>query len=158
LAQYGENVSVLRECLLVPVSIPPATVVPEELLSVTGSPVDGRGRVVVTVRGEVDAYTAPLLEACLDGQMARRKVRAVVVDLAQVTHLGAAGIAVLLRGRRRCLSRGTRLVVRTGAQRRAQLPLELAGLAQLVGPEEEGTRRPAPRGPVGGPRRSTGRS
>ena len=130
----------------VPVSIPPATVVPEELLSVTGSPVDGRGRVVVTVRGEVDAYTAPLLEACLDGQVARRKVRTVVVDLAEVTHLGAAGLAVLVRARRRCLSRGTRLVVRTGEQRRAQLPLELAGLGQLVASEEEGGRRPV-RGP-----------
>ena len=142
--------------MLVPVSIPPATVVPEELLSVTGSPVDGRGRVVVAVRGEVDAYTAPLLEACLEGQVARRKVRAVVVDLEEVTHLGAVGIAVLLRVRRRCLSRGTRLVVRTGGQRRTQRPLELAGLAQLVS-EEESVRRPARRGPVGGARRSPGR-
>jgi anti-anti-sigma factor len=142
--------------VLVPVSIPPATVVPEELLSVTGSPVDGRGRVVVAVRGEVDAYTAPLLEACLEGQVARRKVRTVVVDLEEVTHLGAVGIAVLLRVRRRCLSRGTRLVVRTGGQRRAQLPLELAGLAQLVS-EEEVARRPDRRGPVGGARRSPGR-
>jgi len=140
----------------VPVSIPSATVVPEELLSVTGSPVDGRGRVVVAVRREVDAYTAPLLEACLEGQVARRKVRAVVVDLEEVTHLGAVGIAVLLRVRRRCLSRGTRLVVRTGGQRRTQRPLELAGLAQLVS-EEESVRRPARRGPVGGARRSPGR-
>jgi anti-anti-sigma factor len=134
----------------VPVPVPSATVVPEELLSVTGSPVDGGGRVVVAVRGEVDAYTAPLLEACLDGQVARRKVRTVVVDLEQVTHLGAAGIAVLVRVRRRCLARGARLVVRTGGQRRAQLPLELAGLAQLVVPEAEGTRRPGRRGPAGG--------
>ena len=140
-----------------PVSISPATVVPEQLLAVTGSPIDERGRVVVVVRGEVDAYTAPLLEACLDGQVARRKVRTVIVDLEQVTHLGAAGIAVLVRARRRCLSRGTRLVVRTGGQRRAQLPLELAGLAQLVGPEEDSARRPARRGPVGGARRSPGR-
>jgi anti-sigma B factor antagonist len=142
----------------VSVSIPSATVVPEQLLSVTGSPIDGRGRVVVAVRGEVDAYTAPLLEACLDGQVARRKVRTVVVDLEEVTYLGAAGIAVLVRMRRRFLSRGTRLVVRTGGQRRAQLPLELAGLAQLVDSEQEGMRRTARRGPVGGARRSPGRS
>ena len=141
----------------VSVSTSSATAVPEELLSVTGSPVDGRGRVVVTVRGEVDAYTAPLLEACLEGQVARRKVRAVVVDLEQVTHLGAVGIAVLVRVRRRCLSRGLRLVVRTGGQRRAQLPLELAGLGQLIGSEEEGARRQARRAPAGAPRRSRGR-
>jgi anti-anti-sigma factor len=135
--------------LLVPVPALPATVVPEELLSVTSSPIDLRGRVVVAGRGEVDAYTAPLLEACLDGQVARRKVRTVVVDLEEVTHLGAAGLAVLLRVRRRCLARGARLVVRTGGQRRAALPLELAGLAQLV-VAEEATRRPGRRGPVGG--------
>jgi anti-sigma B factor antagonist len=138
------------EELLVPVPALPATVVPEELLSVTSSPVDLRGRVVVAGRGEVDAYTAPLLEACLDGQVARRKVRTVVVDLHEVTHLGAAGLAVLVRVRRRCLARGARLVVRTGGQRRAALPLELAGLAQLVVTEEEATRRPGRRGPVGG--------
>jgi anti-anti-sigma factor len=143
--------------VLVPVSIPPAVVVPGELLSVTSSPADERGRVVVAVRGEVDAYSVPLLEACLEGQVARRKVRTVVVDLEEVTHLGAAGIAVLVRVRRRCLSRGTRLVVRTGGQRRAQLPLELAGLAQLVVPDDEAARRPARRGPVGGARRSPGR-
>jgi anti-anti-sigma factor len=137
----------------VSVSVPPATVVPEELLSVNGSPVDARGRVVVAVRGEVDAYTAPLLEACLDGQVARRRVRTVVVDLTEVTHLGAAGIAVLVRVRRRCLARGARLVIRTGGQRRAQLPLELAGLVQLV-TDDEGPRRPARRGPVGGAHRS----
>ena len=129
-----------------PVPALPTTVVPEELLSVTSSPIDPRGRVVVAVRGEVDAYTAPLLEACLDGQVARRKVRTVVVDLEQVSHLGAAGIAVLVRVRRRCLARGARLVVRTGGQRRAALPLELAGLAPVILAEEETTRRPA-RGP-----------
>ena len=130
-----------------PVSLS-APAVPDELLSVTGSPVDPRGRVVVVVRGEVDAYTAPLLEACLDGQVGRRKVRTVVVDLEEVTFLGAAGVAVLVRVRRRCLARGARLLVRVGGQRRALLPLELTGLAALVVSEEQGTRRPGRRGPV----------
>jgi anti-sigma B factor antagonist len=131
-------------------------VVPDELLSVTGSPVDARGRVVVTVRGEVDAYTAPLLEACLDGQVARRKVRTVVVDLEQVGFLGATGIAVLLRARRRCLARGARLLVRSGGQRRVLQPLELTGLAPLVVSEADGARRQGRRGPAraAGARRS----
>jgi anti-sigma B factor antagonist len=136
----------------VSVSSPTATVVPGELLSVTGSPVDARGRVVVVVRGEVDAYTAPLLEACLHGQVSRRKVRTVVVDLEEVSHLGAAGIAVLVRVRRRCHARGARLVLRCGEQRRVLLPLELAGLAPLLLSEEDGSRRPGRRGPAGGRR------
>jgi anti-anti-sigma factor len=127
---------------------PPDTVVPEELLSVTGSAVDARGRVVVEVRGEVDASTAPVLEACLDGQVGRRKVRVVVVDLEGVTFFGAAAVAVLVRVRRRCLARGARLVVRSGGQRRALLSLELSGLAPLVVSEEESGRRPGRRGPA----------
>ena len=92
---------------------PSATVAPEEeLLSVTGSAVDARGRVVVRVRGEVDHDTAPLLEACLDGHLGRRRVRTVLVDLAGATSFGPAGTAVLARARRLSRARGARLVVR----------------------------------------------
>jgi anti-sigma B factor antagonist len=119
-------------------------------LSVTGSSVDARGRVVVEVRGEVDSYTAPLLEACLDGQVGRRKVRTVVVDLTEVTFLGAAGVAVLARARRRLLARSARLMVCIGGQRRALSPLELTGVAPLVVSQEEAIRRPGRRGPARG--------
>jgi anti-sigma B factor antagonist len=137
----------------VPLPVPPGAVVPDELLAVGSSPVDGRGRVLIEVRGELDHYTAPLLEACLDGQIGRRRVRTVVVDLQEVTFLGLAGVAVLARARRRCLARGARLVVRCGGRRRVLRPLELTGLAPLV-LEEEVVRRPGQRGPA---RRSSSR-
>src|SRR4051794_41817736 len=101
--------------MLVPVPTPSAHAVPEALLSVTGSAVDVRGRVVVAVRGEVDPYTAPLLAACLDGQIGRRHVRTVIVDLGEVTVLGAAGGGVLGRGGRRCPPPGAPLGGRNGA-------------------------------------------
>jgi len=136
----------------VPVPTPSAHAVPEALLSVTGSAVDVRGRVVVAVRGEVDPYTAPLLAACLDGQIGRRKVRTVIVDLGEVSVLDAAGVAVLTRARRRCHARGARLVVRNGGRHPA---LEPAGLAPFVVPDDGDTRSPGRRGPV--PARRPGR-
>jgi anti-anti-sigma factor len=82
-----------------------------QLLSVTALPPARPGHVVVEVAGEVDAYTAPLLDACLTTQTRRRGVRTLTVDMQQVTSLGAAGVCVLAQARRRCRMRGARLVV-----------------------------------------------
>src|SRR3712207_7139552 len=45
-----------------------------------------RGRVTVEVDGEVDSYTAPLLEACLHTQTGRPELRTLVVDLRSEEH------------------------------------------------------------------------
>jgi anti-sigma B factor antagonist len=82
-----------------------------DLLSVTALPA-GRGRAVVEVAGELDTYTAPLLEACVRGQLVRPGLRALVVDLSQVSFLGAAGLAVLARAQHTCRERGAGFVVR----------------------------------------------
>jgi anti-sigma B factor antagonist len=105
---------------------------PGQLLSVTAAPGDQPGQTVVTAAGEVDAFTAPLLEACLCTQARRRGVRELVVDLRQVTFLGAAGVALLARVRWRCQARGARLVLRCGGRRSVLRPLKLTGLADRV--------------------------
>jgi anti-anti-sigma factor len=79
---------------------------------------------VVQVTGEVDAYTAPLLQLCLDSQATQRGLRELVVDLEQVTFLGAAGNTVLAQAHRRCRMRGARLVIRTGGRRNILRPLQ----------------------------------
>jgi len=88
--------------------------------------------VVVQVIGEVDAYTAPLLQLCLDSQATQRGLRELVVDLEQVTVLGAAGVTVLAQAHQRCRMRGARLVIRTGGRRNSLRPLQLARLADAV--------------------------
>jgi anti-anti-sigma factor len=103
--------------------------------------------VVVEVTGEVDAYTAPALEVCLQSQARQRGLRVLVVDLGGVTFLGAAGVAVLARAHRRCLARGAWLAVRTGRRRHVPRLLQLTGLARLVAVDRS---EPEPRG--GGPR------
>jgi anti-sigma B factor antagonist len=89
---------------------------PGQLLSVSSLPGARAGQMVVEVTGEVDAYTAPVLDLCLRSQAGRPGVREVVVDLRGVTFLGAAGITALARARQRCRTLGARLVIRTGGR------------------------------------------
>jgi anti-sigma B factor antagonist len=92
--------------------VPGAAPDPGRLLAVTAIRGEPPGRVVVQVAGAVDAYTAPLLQLCLESQANQRGLRELVVDLAQVTSLGVAGVTVLADAHRRCQMRGARLVLR----------------------------------------------
>ena len=128
---------------------------PGRLLSVTAVPGERPGQVVVEVTGEVDGYTAPLLEVCLQSQADRRGVGELVADLSRVTFLGAAGVTAIAQAHRRCGMRGARLVIHTGGRRRVLRLLQLAGLTDLVAidptrpePQVRGARtasRPRPR-------------
>ena len=53
------------------------------------------GVVTVTVVGEVDTFTAPVLRASLDTQLEQQPT-ALVIDLCGVQFLGSAGLAVLV--------------------------------------------------------------
>jgi anti-sigma B factor antagonist len=127
----------------------------DRLLSATAVP-DSRGRVVVEVVGELDTYSAPLLELCLHSQAAQPGLRELVVDLQGVTFLGAAGMSVLADANDRCRRRGARLVVGSGGRPTVLRPLQMTGLAQLIAleptsPQADRTRgartpaRPRPR-------------
>lgn len=116
-----------------------------QLLSVTAHPGRRRGRVVVEVVGEVDTYTVPLLDACLQSQVSRPDVRELVVDLTAVTLLGAAGVAVLAQVDHRCRQRGARLVIRAGGRRGVLRPLQLTGLADRVAVDPAGGGQMPPR-------------
>jgi anti-sigma B factor antagonist len=114
------------------IPVPSTAPDPDRRLSVTAVRGDCPGRVVVEVVGEVDTSTAPLLQLCLDSQAVQRGLRELVVDLEQVTFLGAAGVTVLAQAHRRCRMRGARLVLRCAHDGRALRPLQLTGLADLV--------------------------
>ena len=104
------------------------------LLSVTALPSVRPGHVVVEVVGEVDAYTAPLLDACLATQTRRHGVATLIVDMRRVTFLGAAGVAVLARAQRRCRMRGARLPVLPDGRGRVVRPIRLCGLDGVLRP------------------------
>jgi anti-anti-sigma factor len=109
----------------------------DRLLSVTARP-DDDARVVVHVVGELDAYTAPLLDLLLQSQATQPGLRELVVDLEAVSFLGGAGLSVLAQANHRCRLAGARLVVRTGGRPAVLRPLQLAGLAELLAVDPAG--------------------
>ena len=145
---------------MLPSPTPPAPD-PGQLLSVTALPADRPGRVVVEVTGELDAYTAPLLDLCLQSQAAQPALGEIVADLRRVTLLGAAGVTALVRAQRRCRRRGARLTIATGGRRDVLRVLRLTGLADVVTADpvavEQVETAGKPTAPRGTPRRSSRR-
>jgi anti-anti-sigma factor len=82
---------------------------------------------VVTAVGEIDLLTAPRLRRAL----ARARDGIILLDLARVTFLGAAGLSVMLAANDEALWSGRRfcLVGAAGTPRRT---LEVSGVARLV--------------------------
>lgn len=98
---------------------------------------------VLTVRGEVDALTAPRLALALDELLDGPGDRAVAIDLEGVTFLASSGLGVLIDTARRAARDDRRLfVVATG--RAVLRPLEVTGSAQLftVVPDRSGIPGP----------------
>lgn len=90
---------------------------------------DADGSVTVTVVGEVDTFTAPVLRASLDTQLEQQPTD-LVIDLCGVQFLGSAGLAVLVETQKAARSRdvGLTLIASTRAVTR---PLEVTGLIDL---------------------------
>lgn len=83
---------------------------PAEHFVVVDTHRDGATEVVV-VRGEVDAATAPVLRAVLDGVLVRRPAR-VEVDLSGASFLDEYALTTLAAVRRRLASRRAVLALR----------------------------------------------
>jgi anti-sigma B factor antagonist len=62
-------------------------------------------RTVVRLEGELDAYTAPALVACL-ADLERDGVDAIVIDLSQVTFIDSTGLGALVSGYNGAAARG----------------------------------------------------
>jgi len=97
----------------------------DEYLSVTTEP---DGTVVVT--GEVDLYSAPTLEAVIDGAVAGGEGN-VVIDLAGVRFMDSAGLNIIIRCYKPLDEQGRLLVLRS-PQETVRRTLELGGITTLV--------------------------
>jgi anti-anti-sigma factor len=87
-------------------------------------------RVVVTVRGELDVATNPLLRAALAELVAAPGVPCVVVDLGGVTFIDSAGVHALVEASRRLRGRGGELVL-SGVKAGAFKVLDVCGLTSV---------------------------
>lgn len=87
---------------------------------------------VVTVRGDVDATTAPDLRACLLAALNRPDVSDVEVDLSDVTFLDSAGLTALVVAHQAAQRAGRAVRIRCGTSRAVTRPLALTGLTTLL--------------------------
>jgi anti-sigma B factor antagonist len=85
---------------------------------------------VVSLRGEIDAMTAPRLGRRLFG-LADEGTRGVVVDLSEVTFMDSTGIGVLLNALRHFTLRHAKMVLVCPTER-VMRPFEVAGLVGII--------------------------
>jgi anti-sigma B factor antagonist len=99
-------------------------------LDVRVGTVDGGG--TVTVVGDLDTLSAPVLGGCLAELLDHPDVRAVELDLSGVTFLDSAGLTVLASAHRTAQRAGQVLRVRCGTARAVLRPLQITGLADVL--------------------------
>lgn len=87
------------------------------------------GVVTVTVVGEVDTFTAPVLRSTLDSQL-EQQPQELVIDLSGVQFLGSAGLAVLVETQKSSRAREIPLSL-IATTRAVTRPLEVTGLIDL---------------------------
>jgi anti-anti-sigma factor len=91
------------------------------------------GRTVIWLDGEHDICTAPTLSDALAKAISADDAD-LVVDLSEVTFIGAATIGELVRGRNRLRDQSRTLTLRS-PPRFARRLLDLCGLADIVEPQ-----------------------
>lgn len=87
---------------------------------------EARGHVVVRVRGEIEALTAPRLADAVTEALGRG--RPVVVDLTDVTFLDSAGLTALIRVTETAEGRGEPLRLAIDHNRPVIRPIQITGL------------------------------
>jgi anti-anti-sigma factor len=83
-------------------------------------------RAVLTVRGELDAYSAPGLEDQI-GRLMSEQVEEVVLDLSQTAFLDSSGLRAILTAQRRLTENNGRMALRAPSEAVSRL-LEITGL------------------------------
>ncbi len=83
-------------------------------------------RAVLTVRGELDAYSAPGLEDQI-GRLLGEQIQEVVLDLSQTGFLDSSGLRAILTAQRRLTENNGRMTLRAPSEAVSRL-LEITGL------------------------------
>lgn len=91
---------------------------------------DEAGRTIVAATGEVDVYTAPVLDEALTSAVSGGATR-VVVDLSGVDFLDSTGLSVLVKALKRVRDSDGSLDVVVTAERVAKV-FRITGLDQVI--------------------------
>ncbi len=109
------------------------------------------GRSVVTVRGELDAATAPRLREAVDELADHDRDRDVVIDMEGLTFIDSSGIYVLIQARKLVRAGGCELTL-SGTSPGAYKVLDVCGhtsVFDLPRPPARPSERPVARGTNG---------
>jgi anti-sigma B factor antagonist len=91
-----------------------------------------RGVVIVSVTGELDAYTAPKIRGGIRAAMTAPGTSQVQVDLADVSFMDSSGVNALIRCRAEAEPRGISMVV-ANPQPQPLKVLDILGLIHFLG-------------------------
>lgn len=91
----------------------------------------GGDETVVSVRGDVDSLSAPTLSAVLSAQITQTRQRPLVLDLAGLTFMDAAGLTVIVGAVSRLAEQSQRLVVRSTPDRTRRI-MDITGVTGFV--------------------------
>ncbi|MGA9309444.1 MAG: STAS domain-containing protein [Pseudonocardiaceae bacterium] len=98
----------------------------DELLTVAATTDSGTGATILTVAGEADMLTAPVLRQRLDEHFGTDRTP-IIVDLSRVEFLGSNALAVLFDVHERASAEGRAFAV-VAATRVVRRPLQVTGL------------------------------
>lgn len=91
----------------------------------------GGHETVVSVRGDVDPLSAPTLGAVMSAQIDRARQRPLVLDLAGLTFMDAAGLTVIVGAVNRLAEQSERLVVRSTPNCTRRI-MDITGITDFV--------------------------
>lgn len=91
----------------------------------------GGDETVVSVRGDVDPLSAPTLSAVMSAQIAQAQERPLVLDLARLTFMDAAGLTVIVGAVNLLAERSKRLVVRSTPDHTRRI-MDITGVTDFV--------------------------
>lgn len=87
---------------------------------------------IVSVTGEIDMLTAPLLREAVVHAVEELRRSPLVVDLSEVTFLSSGGLALLVEAHTLAAEHSVELRVVTGSSRLVVHPMEITGISDLV--------------------------
>jgi anti-sigma B factor antagonist len=105
-------------------------VVGHELLTVVATVDPGTGATVLTVAGEADMLTAPVLRQHLDERFCADQAP-IIVDLSRVEFFGSTALAIMVEIQQRASIEGRDFVLVAGTQI-VRRPLEVTGLDTVL--------------------------
>jgi anti-sigma B factor antagonist len=107
----------------------------DELLTVAATTDSGTGVTILTVAGEADMLTAPVLRQHLDEHFGTDRTP-IIVDLSRVEFLGSNALAVLFDVHERASAEGRAFAV-VAATRVVRRPLQVTGLDTTLSVHED---------------------